>query len=50
VCAETAVVSTDSLSSTPAAASTMETPDNTENGPDDPELADGDIKIKYSPD
>jgi hypothetical protein len=43
VCAATAVVFTDSLSSTPAAASTMETPKNTENEPDDPEPVDGDI-------
>jgi len=50
VCAATAVVSTDSLSSTPVAASTIHTPENTENDPDDPEPADGDIKIEYSSD
>jgi hypothetical protein len=28
----------------------METPENTENDPDNPEPADGDIKIEYSSD
>lgn len=46
MCAATA----DSLSSTPTAASTMETPENTENEPGDPEPVDGDIKIEYSSD
>jgi hypothetical protein len=50
VCAATAVVSTEYLPSTAAAASTMETPENTENDPDDSEPAIGDIKINHSPD
>lgn len=47
MCAATAVVSTDFLSSTPTAASTVETPENTKNYP---APADGDIKIEYSSD
>jgi hypothetical protein len=42
------VVSSDYLSSTPAAASTVETPENTENDRDDPEQGNGDIQIEHS--
>jgi hypothetical protein len=45
------VVSPDTFSLSPSTSSAMEIPENTEEDPDDPELADaGDIHMKYSSD
>jgi len=45
------VVSPDPLSPTPSTSSTMKTPKNTEEGPNDPEPADeGDIQMECSSD
>jgi hypothetical protein len=51
VCTSTAVVAHDPTSPTPSTSSPMKTPENTEEDPDDPELADeGDIQTEDSSD
>jgi len=51
VSTSTTVVSPDTFSLSPSASSAMEIPENTEEDPDDPELADAeDIHMKYSSD
>jgi hypothetical protein len=50
VCASTVVVSPDPLFPTPTSSATN-TPENTEEDPNDPELAgEGDIQLEYSSD
>jgi hypothetical protein len=45
------VVSPDPLFPTPSTSPAMKNPENTEEDPDDPELAgDGDVKVKYPSD
>ena len=50
VCTSTNVLTPDLLSSTPSTLPTMKTLVNTHEGHDDPQLADGDIQIEYTPD
>jgi hypothetical protein len=49
-CTSTVVVMPDPLALTPSTSSAMETPENTEEDPDDCEPADGDIQMEYSSD
>ena len=46
----TIVVLPDLLSPTPSTSLTLKTPENTEEDPDNPELADGDIQMECSSD
>ena len=46
-CISTIVVSSDPLSPVPSTSTAMETPENTEEEPDDPELADEGIPMEF---
>jgi hypothetical protein len=50
VCTSTIVVSPDPLSPTPSTSLAMKTPENTEEGPGNPEPSDGDTQKEYSSD